>query len=319
MRYSQLTYEQRYLIYEFLKIGYKQTEIAEVIGVHKSTISRELRRNKGKRGYRYKQAQRMAEGRKEKAKKRITPGDWLIIERYLRKEFSPEQTSHWVLNYYGIQVSPEWIYRHIWEDKQHGGQLYQHLRRKKKYRKRGEIGDNRGKIPHQRCIEERPALVERRERIGDWEADTIIGKGMKGAIVTLVDRKSRFLRMGLVEQRTKEAVKEGVIKLLQGYPVNTITCDNGKEFAAHEEIAQALEADIYFAHPYASWERGTNENTNGLIRQYFPKDKDFRTLTDADISFAEYRLNTRPRKCLSFSLPMVFLKNHCCTKYLNLG
>jgi transposase, IS30 family len=313
MSYSQLTYEQRYLIYELLKTGYTQTKIARSIGVHKSTVSRELKRNSGKRGYRYQQAQRRAERRKRKAKRRITPGDWLIIERYLRKDFSPEQTAQWVLKHFGIQVSPEWIYQHIWEDKRNGGQLYQHLRRKKKYRKRGANGDNRGKIPRQRSIEERPAIVDGRERIGDWEADTIIGKGMKGAIVTLVDRKSRFLRMGLVEQRTKETIKESMIELLKGYPVHTITCDNGKEFAAHEEIAQALEADIYFAHPYSSWERGTNENTNGLIRQYFPKDADFRMLTDMDISFVEYRLNTRPRKCLSFSPPMVFLKNHCCT------
>jgi len=313
MSYSQLTYEQRYLIYQLLKIGHNQTEISEIIEVHKSTISRELRRNTGKRGYRYKQAQRRAERRKNKARKRISSEDWLLIERYLRKDFSPEQTAQWVLQGYGIQVSPEWIYQHIWEDKRNGGQLYQHLRRKKKYRKRGTKCDNRGKIPNQKLIEERPALVETRERIGDWEADTIIGKGMKGAIVTLVDRKSRFLRMGLVEQRTKEAVKESMIDLLKGYPVHTITCDNGKEFAAHEEIARALGADIYFAHPYASWERGTNENTNGLIRQYVPKDEDFRTLTDFDISFIEYRLNTRPRKCLSFTPPMVFLKNHCCT------
>jgi IS30 family transposase len=313
MSYSQLTYEQRYLIYELLKIGHTQTYIARIIGVHRSTISRELQRNTGKRGYRYKQAQRMAERRKNKARRRITANDWLIIERYLRKDFSPEQTAHWVLKHFSIQVSPEWIYQHIWENKRNGGQLYEHLRRKKKYRKRGANSDKRGKIPRQRSIEERPAIVDQRERIGDWEADTIIGKGMKGAIVTLVDRKSRFLRMGLVEQRTKEAVKESMIDLLKGYPVHTITCDNGKEFAAHEEIAQILEADLYFAHPYSSWERGTNENTNGLIRQYIPKDADFRKLTDMDLSFVEYRLNTRPRKCLSFSPPMVFLKNHCCT------
>ena len=141
MSYSQLTYEQRYLIYEFLKMGYKQTEIAEAIGVNKSTISRELKRNTGKRGYRYKQAQRRAERRKEKTKRRITPEDWLIIEGYLQKDFSPEQTSHWVLQGYGIQVSPEWIYQHIWEDKRNGGQLYCHLRRKKKYRKRGANGE----------------------------------------------------------------------------------------------------------------------------------------------------------------------------------
>jgi len=313
MTYSQLTYEQRYLIYHLLKMGYRQTRIAEIIDVHRSTISRELKRNKGKRGYRYKQAQRMAERRKDKAKKRITNEDWLIVESYLRKDFSPEQISHCALDECGIQISPEWIYQHIWDDKKNGGRLYQHLRRKKKYRKRSHKGDHRGKIPNQRSIEERPEIVERRKRVGDWEADTIIGKGKKGAIVTLVDRKSRFLRMGLVEQRTKEAVKDAIIALLMNYPVHTITFDNGKEFAAHEEISLALEAETYFAHPYASWERGTNENTNGLIRQYIPKDTTFSNLSKRDIRFIENRLNSRPRKCLGFKQPMVILKNHCCT------
>ena len=221
--------------------------------------------------------------------------------------------------------------QHIWEDKRQGGKLYQHLRRKKKYRKRSQKGDNRGKIPNQTSIEERPEIVEVRERVGDWEADTIIGKNMKGAImvsstnmvfstimafsaiVTLVDRMSRFLLMGLVVRRTKEAVKVKIIALLKGYPVHTITCDNGKEFADHEEISQVLGADVYFAHTYASWERGTNENTNGLIRQYIPKNVYFRKLTKADICFVENRLNLRPLKCLEFSQPMVILINHCCT------
>ena len=313
MNYKQLTYGQRYLIYHLLRMGYRQTKIAEVVGVHRSTISRELKRNKGKRGYRYKQAQRMAEKRKDKAKTRITNEEWMIIESCLRKDFSPEQTSHWVLNYCGIQASPEWIYQYIWENKKHGGQLYQHLRRKKKYRKRSQKGDFRGKIPNQKSIEERPEIVERRKRVGDWEADTIIGKGKKGAIVTLVDRKSRFLRMGLVEQRTKEAVKDTIIALLMNYPVHTITFDNGKEFAAHEEISLQLEAETFFAHPYASWERGTNENTNGLIRQYIPKNATFSSLSNHDICFVENRLNARPRKCLDFKQPMVILKNHCCT------
>ena len=131
--------------------------------------------------------------------------------------------------------------------------------------------------------------------------------------MTLVDRKSRNLRMGLVSKRTKEAVKEMIITLLADFPVHTITCDNGKEFAGHEDIAKALRASIYFAHPYSSWERGTNEKTNGLIRQYIPKNTNFSTLEKADIFFAENRLNTRPRKCLSFNSPVVFLNNHGCT------
>ena len=156
-------------------------------------------------------------------------------------------------------------------------------------------------------------MVTERSRLGDWEADTIIGKGRKGAIVTLVDRKSRYLRMGLVSKRTKEAVKEMIISLLADFPVHTITCDNGKEFAGHEDIAKALRASIYFAHPYSSWERGTNENTNGLIRQYIPKDTKFSELTHENISFVENRLNTRPKKCLSFNTPVVFLNNRGCT------
>jgi IS30 family transposase len=313
MSYSQLTYEQRYLIYKLLKIGFTQTKIAQNVGVHRSTISRELKRNTGKRSYRFKQAHRMAQKRLNKAPKRITLYDWALIDKHLKMDFSPEQTSYWVLDNYGIKVSPEWIYQHIWEDKRQGGKLYEHLRRKKKYRKRSQKGDNRGKIPNQKSIDERPEIVDARERVGDWEADTIIGKNRKGAIVTLVDRKSRFVRMGLVKQRTKEEVEEKIIDLLMGYPVHTITFDNGKEFAGHEKISQVLGADIFFAHTYASWERGTNENTNGLIRQYIPKNADFRKLTKADICFVENRLNLRPRKCLDFSQPMVILKNHCCT------
>lgn len=313
MGYAQLTSKERYLINKLLKIGFNQTEIAKEVGVHKSTISRELKRNTGKRGYRHKQAQRFADHRRKKTKQQITVEDWKTIERYLKKDHSPEQVSHCVLENYGIQVSHEWIYQYIWEEKRNGGALYKHLRHKKKYRKRSAKGDNRGRIPNKKSIEDRPEVVGGRERIGDWEADTIVGKGKKGAIVTLVDRKSRFLRMGLVERRTKEAVKNMIINLLEGFPVHTITCDNGKEFAAHEEISEALEAETYFAHPYASWERGTNENTNGLIRQYFPKDTYFKNISKNDIRYVENRLNTRPRKCLGFVQPMVILKNHCCT------
>jgi len=180
-----------------LNTGHNQTEIAKEVGVHKSTISRELKRNRGKRGYRHKQAQRFAKNRRKKPKRRITAEDWHKVERYLRKDFSPEQVSHWVLKYFCIQVSHEWIYQYIWEDKRNGGKLYKHLRHKKKYRKQSARGDNRGKIPNKNSIEDRPEVVEARKRVGDWEADTIVGKGKKGAIVTLVDRKSRFLRMGV--------------------------------------------------------------------------------------------------------------------------
>jgi len=310
--YSQLTYNQRYHIYSFLKAGFCQSEVAREIGVHKSTISREIRRNRGGRGYRPKQAQRFAMERQKKSNPRIRPEDWKLVEALIVKEWSPEQISNFFRDNQILPISHEWIYQYIYKDKREGGKLWKHLRCRKKRRKRYGSYEKRGQIPNRVWIDERPQVVEDRSRLGDWEADTIIGKGKKGAIVTLVDRKSRFLRMGLVAWRTKKAVKEMIIELLEDFPVHTITCDNGREFADHEGIAEALKVNVYFAHPYASWERGTNENTNGLIRQYIPKRTEFRKITDEDIQFVENRLNTRPGKCLSFKPPVVFLNNHGC-------
>ncbi|MDY6868656.1 MAG: IS30 family transposase, partial [Chloroflexota bacterium] len=311
--FSPLTQAQIYQIYSLKRTDSNQTKIAEIVGVDKSTISRELRRNKGQKGYRHKQAQRMAKERRHKAQCRITFSQWAVDEGLVKMKWSPEEVSGWLKKYFQIEISHEWIYQYIWKDKKKGGKLYQQLRCQKKYRKRSQTVEKRGKIPNQTSIEKRPAIVGTRKRIGDWEGDTIIGKGKQGAIVTLVDRKSRLLRMGLVARRTKNAVKETIIDLLKDYPVHTITLDNGKEFAEHEEVAQTLAVDIYFAHPYSSWERGTNENTNKLIRQYFPKKTDFNNLTDADLRYVENQLNYRPRKCLAFEQPMVFLKSHCCT------
>ena len=311
--YTQLTQIQRYQISALLKMGHIQIEIAKTIGVHRSTVSREIRRNRGKRGYRPKQAQRLTQERQNKAKARIMSEEWKWIGKLIRLDWSPEQISDYCRNEQVLQISHEWIYQHIYHDKCKGGSLWKHLRCRKKRRKRYGSYEKRGQIPTSTSIDERPQVVTDRSRLGDWEADTIIGKGRKGAIVTLVDRKSRYLRMGLVSQRTKETVKEMIISLLDDFPVHTITCDNGKEFTSHEAVAQALGAKVYFAHPYASWERGTNENTNGLIRQYIPKDTKFSKLTHEDIAFVENRLNTRPRKCLSFTTPMVILNNHCCT------
>jgi len=311
--YTQLTYNQRYHIYTFMKGGYCQTEIAKIIGVHKSTIGREIKRNRGEKGYRHKQAHKLAIERRDKSQSRITNEDWGLIEKLICLDWSPEQISEYCREERELQISHEWIYQYIYHDKHNGGTLWKHLRCHKKRRKRNGSYEKRGQIPNRVWIDERQQVVEDRSRLGDWEADTIIGKGKKGAIVTLVDRKSRYLRMGLVARRTKEAVAEKIISLLAGLPVYSITCDNGKEFTDHERIAKALGAEVYFAHPYASWERGTNENTNGLIRQYIPKETKFSDLTCADMKFVENRLNTRPRKCLSFATPMVILNNHGCT------
>lgn len=308
MSYTQLTQEQRYQISALLKTEHSQTEIAAEIGVNKSTISRELRRNRGKRGYQPKQAHRFAQQRRRKAThNRISTQTWTRIEERLREDWSPEQVSGWLKKNTDTAVSHEWIYQHIYLDKRSGGDLHKHLRCQKKRRKRTGNNDRRGKIPHQVSIEERPEIVEKRERLGDWEADTIIGAGKQGAIVTLVERKARLTLLKQVTRRTAAAVEEAILDLLRPYQASThtITFDNGKEFANHQTIAQKLQAYVFFAHPYSSWERGTNENTNGLIRQYFPKGSDFSSITDDQISFVKERLNDRPRKCLDFQAPAV--------------
>jgi len=277
-----------------------------MIGVHKSTICRELKRNRGKRGYRYKQAHVFATVRRQgKSLPRIDSGMWEFIEEFIRQEWSPEQISGWIEENMSCSVSHEWIYQYILQDKQTGGDLYRHLRCKKKRKKRDGSNDRRGHLKNRVSIDDRPSIVECRSRIGDWEADTIIGKAHKQAIVSLTERKSGLALLLKVENRTKENTADAIHQLLGSLTVRvyTITADNGKEFGDHESIAERLNCDFYFAHAYSSWERGTNENTNGLIRQYFPKDRDFRTITDDEIIFAMKRLNNRPRKRLGFKTP----------------
>jgi IS30 family transposase len=252
----------------------------------------------------------LAQQRRRKANARRIPAEtWAQIDAKIRQDWSPEQISGWLKKNTDTVVSHEWIYQHIYLDKRNGGDLHIHLRCQKKRRKRVGSYDRRGKIPNQVSIDERPEIVEKRARLGDWEADTMIGTGKQGAIVTLVDRKSRLTLLKQVSRRTATAVEQAILELLRPFQerTHTITCDNGKEFASHQRIAQKLQARVFFAHPYSSWERGTNENTNGLIRQYFPKGSDFSAITDDQISFVKERLNHRPRKCLDFQVPaMVF-------------
>ena len=309
--YTQLTHEQRYQIYSLLKAGHNQTEIAHNIRVHKSTISRELRRNRGLKGYRPKQAHELALSRRNKAKLLIGASTWAWIETLIRFDLSPEQVSDWLQYNFGLHISHEWIYQYILTDKRAGGDLHRHLRCQKKRKKRYGSYDRRGKLKNRVSIDERPAIVETRRRLGDWEVDTIIGKGHRHAIVSLTERKSRLALLRKVERKTAQDVADAVIELLKSLPVrtHTITADNGNEFAEHERIARDLRTNVYFAHPYSSWERGTNENMNGLIRQYFPKKRSFVTITQQEIDFVMERLNNRPRKCLGFKTPNdVFFK-----------
>ena len=310
--YMQLTQEQRYQIYALLRMGHPQVEIAGVIGVHKSTISRELRRNRGLKGYRPKQAHKFASNRRKKAQYRIAASTWILIEALIRQEWSPEQVSDWLKVNYSFQISHEWIYQYILMDKHAGGDLHSHLRCQKRRKKRYGSYDRRGTLKNRVSIDERPAIVDTRLRLGDWEVDTIIGKGHRHAIVSLTERKSRLALLRKVERKTAQAVADVVIELLKSLPVriHTITADNGNEFASHERIAKELNTDVYFAHPYSSWERATNENMNGLISQYFPKKRSFATITEQEIEFVMERLNNRPRKCLGFKSPnQVFFNN----------
>jgi IS30 family transposase len=304
--YTQLTQEERYQIYILKKAGYNQTAIAELLERDKSTISRELRRNRGLKGYRPQQAHNLALARRYgKAQPRIGHRVWQLVAALIRDEWSPEQVVGRVEMEQGVSISHEWIYQYVYADKHSGGDLFRYLRCQKRRRKRYGSYDRRGCIPNQVSIDERPAIVDARRRFGDWEGDTVIGKGRRGALVTLVERKSLYTVIRSVLHKTAEAVRHAVVDGLAPYIdwVHTITYDNGREFADHEGMASDLDASIYFAHPYASWERGLNENTNGLIRQYFPKHRDLTTVTEQEIEQAMDKLNHRPRKSLGFRTP----------------
>lgn len=289
-----------------MKEGYHQTQIAANLGCHKSTISRELRRNRGYKGYRPLQAEALARSRRYQSHPpRIAEQTWLLVEDLLRQQWSPEQIAGRLKLEQRPTVSHERIYLYVYADKQRGGTLYKHLRSQKKQRKRYGSHARRAQIPNRISIEQRPPIVASKSRLGDWEADTIIGAHHKGAILSCIERKSKLTLLRKLERKGALEVKRNCIDLLSPCAelVHTITVDNGKEFSDHRDIAAVLQTEIYFAHPYASWERGVNENTNGLIRQYFPKKSDFAKITQTEVQRVAARLNNRPRKTLGFRTP----------------
>ncbi len=308
MNYTHLTHHERYQIYILKTAGHNPSSIATLMNRHKSTISRELTRNRGRRGYRPKQAHQFAVARMRATAngRRIDPATWAFAQAKLAEQWSPEQIAGFLKVEGELTVSHETLYQRIYADKRAGGSLWRHLRCQKLRRKRYGHYDRRGgPIAGQVSIEQRPAVVEARSRIGDWEGDTIIGANHHQAIVSLVERKSRYTLLAKVEHKNAAAVSQATTRLLKPFKarVHTLTTDNGREFAAHRAIARQLDAAFYFAHPYASWERGTNENTNGLVRQYFPKKLRFDTIKPEEINLAMQRLNHRPRKCLNFKTP----------------
>jgi len=327
MKYKQLDFRKRCQIYGLWRAGHTHARIAEEIGVHKSTISRELNRNItyvrtkfGSWQYKPDYAQGYTDERHKKKPKHIkfTQAVQLFVREKILQDWSPDQISGYAKRHNLFSISHEHIYQFILQDKEKGGDLYKHLRHQhKRYRKRYGSPKHEGPIKNRHFIDERPAIVNAKKRIGDWEIDTIIGKQHQKAIVTLVERVSKLTLIGQVGSKQAHFVSAQIIRLLDPLKLHvlTITADNGSEFSQHEYIACVLGAAMYFARPYHSWERGLNENTNGLIRQYIPKAKDFTEVTDSDIIAIQERLNNRPRKALGYATPHEafneLLKNTC--------
>ncbi|GAP73430.1 IS30 family transposase [Candidatus Symbiothrix dinenymphae] len=309
MKYKQLIKEQRYEIFALLQTGTPKEKIAEIVNVSASTVYREIERNKGTRKYTPIHAQMLADERKERYTRKRTFS--AAVERQVKKrleedQWSPEQ----IVGYCKLKaipmVSHERIYQHIRADKATGGTLWTHLRHRGKHRKRPVGGGKKVVIKNKISIDERPDVINLRKRLGDWEIDTIIGKDGKGAILTLTERLTSFLMMEkLPEGKAALPLAKVVHNLLVAYKKNThsITADNGTEFAEHEYIAKKLDLDFFFAHPYSSWERGLNENTNGLIRQYIPKGTDFDDYSHDYIKLIQSKINSRPREKLGFKSP----------------
>jgi IS30 family transposase len=306
--YRHLTYEQRCQIDILKTRGDSPSETAKVLGVHRSTIIRELRRNSEGEAYKLEEAERKAQNRRKRpSARKLSPNMIIIIEEKLKLSWSPEQISGWLKKQGEKHVSYETIYKYIWADKRKGGLLYKHLRHSgKKYNRRSKGTSGRGCIPGRIDIKERPKIVEEKTRLGDWELDTIIGAEHQGAIVSMVDRATKLTKLAKVPQKKADEVRNALVKRLSPIRkfVHTLTADNGREFAYHQSVSRALQADFFFATPYHSWERGLNEHTNGLIRQYFPKGTNFNHISEEEIEQVERLLNNRPRKVLNFETPM---------------
>jgi IS30 family transposase len=299
MAYHHLTQEERYQIYAFRKAAFSIRAIADQLGRAPSTVSRELRRNINRRGYRPKMAHSLAchRARYARCRLRIKPYQWRGISRLLKQQWSPQQIARRAQREGTLQISHAWIYHFVAQDRAAGGQLWRQLRRatlrRKYYHKKGK---RRGGLRFRVGIEHRPRSVDTRDQLGHWEGDTIIGCGRQGSVLTLVERKSRFLRMGVLANRQARTVARVMRYRLHQISarVLSITLDNGLEFACHPRMARSLSTDIYFAEPYKPWQRGSNENTNGLIRQYLPKKMSLNDLTQVEADRIERLLNHRP-------------------------
>jgi IS30 family transposase len=308
MTYHQITSEERYILATLRKQGFNQSEIARELGRHRSTICRELRRNSARFDgcYRPSKAIERTAGRRSRSRRnqRFTRTDLRRVDALLREWWSPEQISGRLRG--SLAISHETIYRYIWRDRRLGGSLYTCLRgARKKRRKRYGAYDSRGRLAGKRQISERPLAADQRSEIGHWEIDTVIGTGSRHCLVTVVDRKSGHTLIGKLRARTKQHTNQRTVRLMRRHPqpFKTITADNGTEFHDYAAIERATGTTFYFATPHHSWERGTNENTNGLIRQYVPKGTSMANLSQQRCNAIARALNNRPRKRLGFKTP----------------
>ena len=303
---KQLTLKQRYVIEALLKESYAASQIALSLGKDKSVISREISRNSSQGSYLAQQAHHRAMARKKRGNWRLDEPMQKLIADKLKLKWSPEQICGRMKRDGKSMVSHERIYQYVYQDRKEGGSLYEHLRWcRKKRQKRSNRKERRGTIAGRVMIDSRPQIVDQKKRIGDWEADTIIGARHQQAVLTLTERKTKFTLARKLKDRNKETATIHMLKAFytSPIPVKTITSDNGKEFADHWFIAESLEAKFYFAHPGQAWQRGLNENTNGLLRQFIPKKSDFRKLTQQQLDYYLYLLNNRPRKALKYLSP----------------
>ena len=311
MTYRQLTSEERYMLAALRRQGFNQSRIARTLGRHRSTVGRELRRNSTRADGRYRAstAQERTNGRRSRSRRnqRFSAQDFALVEELLCRQWSPEQVAGHLRRTGQLSISHETIYRHVWRDKRAGGTLYTHLRgARKRRRKRYGAYDSRGRLAGKRLISERPAEVEARSHVGHWEADTVAGAGSKDCVLTLVERKTGLLLVGKLADRTAGALSRRVVRLIGRHAgrFETITADNGTEFHDYRRVEARTGAIFYFARPYHAWERGSNENANGLLRQYLPKGGSMAGLSQHQCNAIARKLNTRPRKRLGFRTPL---------------
>ena len=309
MMYHQITSAERYTLGVLRRGGLSPAAIARALGRHRSTIGREVRRNGTPRDgcYRPQLADWYAQGRRSRSRRnqRFSAADWARVQTLVREDWSPEQIAGRLRADHELAISHETIYRYLWADKAAGGTLYTHLRgARKQRRKRYGRYDSRGRVAGKRPITARPAVVETRTQLGHWETDTVVGPG-RPCILSLVERKTGYVVIGQLRARTTAAVNRRATELIraQRHRVRTITADNGTEFHDYPAIERATGTRFYFATPHHAWERGTNENTNGLIRQYLPKRRSMAALTQQDCDRIATQLNGRPRKRLGYRTP----------------